>query len=170
MTSETITPRSQQMSVLDMVKWEWFGRWVLFFRISFFDSFGWPVIPGIGKLDKGVCTDSIPCGCTFKDELVPTRQRGRGSEPRWIKSQERNCTWHTRELGRCQVWLGHWITRASQEEKSGKCIGPRSRKALKITLIFGPDPVCVGPEGFLWGCVWVQLMVQYSTEIGGRGD
>ena len=30
--------------------------------------------------------------------------------------------------------------------------------------------LCVGPEGFPRGCVWVQLMVQYSTETEGRGD
>ena len=45
---------------------------------------------------------------------------------------------------------GRWITRASQEEKSAKCTGPRSRKALKIMLIFGPEPVC-GPWRFSLG-------------------
>ena len=80
MTSETITPRSQQMSVLDMVKWEWFGRWVLFFRISFFDSFGWPVIPGIGKIREFV---QIPFHVAALSRMnwFPPGKEGEGQSP-----------------------------------------------------------------------------------------
>lgn len=81
----------------------------------------------------------------------PPDKEGEGQSPDEVTGAKLYLTYQAaREVSSV---TGHWITRASQEEKSAKCIGPRSRKALKIMLRYLDLSLCVGPEGFLWGCV-----------------
>lgn len=48
--SKNLSPKSQQMNVLDVIKWEWLSRWDLFFKVSFFDPFGWPAIASVDQV------------------------------------------------------------------------------------------------------------------------
>lgn len=59
--------------------------------------------------------------------------------------------------------------RASEEEKSEKCAGPKSHKPLKIILRHLDSTPCAAPEGFPWGCARVQAIGRYSTGTKGRG-
>lgn len=57
-----------------------------------------------------------------------------------------------------------------QEEKSGKCIGPRSRKALKIMLRYLDLTLCVWALKVFLGVVSGYNLWSNTAEIEERGD